>query len=149
MISETAEKASMGRVVTEMTVENLKDLYAAERNLIAPEHVRRMTIPNALVDTGATFLSLPTQMIQQLGLKKAFTKRVMTSKGPAESDVYDPVRLTIQGRTCTLDIMEVPDGVPALVGQLPLEHLDFVVDPLRQCLIGNPEHRGEPMYDLL
>ena len=42
--------------------------------------------------------------------------------------MYDAVRLTIQGRNCTMDVMEVPDDVPVLIGQLPLEHLDFVVD---------------------
>jgi hypothetical protein len=73
----------------------------------------------------------------------------MTSRGPADADVYDAVWLTIQGRSCTLDVMEVPDPVPALVGQLPLEHLDFVVDLVNQRIIGNPAHGGEQMYDLL
>jgi hypothetical protein len=58
------------------------------------------------------------------------------------------VRLTIQGRTCTMDVMEVPDGVPVLIGQLPLEHLDFVVDLRSRTLIGNPAHGGEHMYEL-
>jgi hypothetical protein len=45
--------------------------------------------------------------------------------------------------------MEVPDGVPALVGQIPLEAMDFVVDPARQTVIGNPAHGGEAISDLL
>lgn len=149
MTTDIREKDYLGRVVTAITVESIKDLYAAEQGAIPPEKVRRLDIPDALVDTGATFLSLPTRYIQELGLSKAFTKRVMTSKGPAEANVFDPVRLTIQGRSCTLDVMEVPDSVPALIGQLLLEHLDFVVDPLRQKLIGNPAHGGEQMYDLI
>jgi predicted aspartyl protease len=145
----TLEKEPMGRVTTEITVENLNDLYAARKGSLATDQVRRLTIPDALVDTGATYLSLPARVISELGLEKAFTKRVMTSRGPADADVYDAVWLTIQGRSCTLDVMEVPDPVPALVGQLPLEHLDFVVDPVRQKIIGNPAHGGEQMYDLL
>ena len=43
--------------------------------------------------------------------------------------------------------MEVPDSVPALIGYLPLEGLDFVVDLKSHKLIGNPEHGGEEMYD--
>jgi len=58
------------------------------------------------------------------------------------------VRLTIQGRSCNVDVLEVPDGVPALVGQIPLEFLDFVVDPKNRRLIGNPEHGGEQMFDM-
>jgi predicted aspartyl protease len=149
MANDVVEKPNMGRVTTEITVESLKDLYAAEQGLIAADQVRRIVIPDAVVDTGATFLSLPTRMIRQLGLEKSTTKRVMTTKGPADASVYAAIRLTIQDRSCTIDVMEVPDPVPALVGQLPLEHLDFVVDPVRQKIIGNPAHGGEQMYDLL
>lgn len=149
MAIDMREKAEMGRVATEIVVENLEDLWDARKGQIANSDVRRVTIPNAVVDTGATFLSLPTRIIQELGLKKSSSRRIMTSKGPAESDVYDTVRLTIQGRSCNQDVMEVPDGVPALVGQLPLEALDFVVDPVNQKVIGNPAHGGEQIYDLL
>ena len=58
------------------------------------------------------------------------------------------VRLTVQDRECTVDVCEVPDDCPVLIGQVPLELLDFVVDPVNQRLIGNPEHGGEQMYDL-
>ena len=149
MATGIKERGNMGRVVTEVTVENLGDLYAVRKGELAPDKIRRVTIQNALVDTGATCLSLPTSVIKKLGLVKAFSKRVMTSRGPADADVYDAVRMTIQGRSCTQDVMEVPDPVPALVGQLPLEALDLVVDPLQQKVTGNPEHGGEQMYDLL
>lgn len=45
------------------------------------------------------------------------------------------------------DVAESPDDCPVLVGQIPLEGLDFVVDPIGQRLVGNPEHRGEHMID--
>jgi predicted aspartyl protease len=135
-----------GRVQTEATIANLKDLWAAEQGLISPDQIRRATIPDALVDTGATLLSLPTALIQQLGLAERGKKR---STGGGEAAMYDAVRLTIQGRECTMDVMEVPDGVPVLIGQLPLEHLDFVVDLRSRTLIGNPAHGGEHVYELL
>ena len=62
--------------------------------------------------------------------------------------LYDAVRLTIQGRQCTVDVMEVPDNVPALIGQVPLELLDFVIDPHGQRLTGNPEHGGEHVFEM-
>ncbi len=137
----------MGRVVTEITVENIGDALAAFQGSLPVDQVRRVTIQDALVDTGATFLSLPTSAIEQLGLMKISTKRVITSKGPSESSLYAAVRLTIQGRFCTTDVLEVPDGVPALIGQIPLENLDFVVDPRNQKLIGNPRHGGEQIFE--
>lgn len=138
----------MGRVLTEATIENLEDLWAVKRGLLAAEQVRRITVVDALVDTGATLLSLPMRLIQQLGLTNTSSKRVSSSIGVAEAGVYDAVRLTIQGRTCTMDVMEVPDTVPVLIGQLPLEHLDLVVDLRSRSLIGNPAHGGEHVYEL-
>jgi predicted aspartyl protease len=105
-------------------------------------------VTDALVDTGATLLSLPTALIHRLGLAKVSTKQVRTSAGVSEASVYEAVRLTIGGRSCTMDVMEVPDGVPVLIGQLPLEHLDFVVDLRSRTLIGNPAHGGEHVYEL-
>jgi predicted aspartyl protease len=142
------ETETMGRVLTEATIENLEDLWAVKRGLLAPELVRRITVNDALVDTGATLLSLPTRLTQQLGLSKTPSKHVTSSIGVAEAGVYDAVKLTIQGRTCTMDVMEVPDTVPVLIGQLALEHLDFVMDLRSRSLIGNPAHGGEHIYEL-
>jgi|SRR6185437_7919058 len=142
------EMEIVGRVLTEATIENLKDLWAVERSLQAPEEARKVVVADALVDTGATLLSLPTSLIRRLGLNKTSSKRVTSSIGLAEADVYEAVRLTIQGRSCTMDVMEVPDTVPVLIGQLPLEHLDLVVDLRNRSLIGNPAHGGEHVYEL-
>ena len=87
-------------------------------------------------------------MIQQLGLTKRSEKRVITSAGESQTTVYEAVRLTIQGRDCTVDVMEVSDSVPPLIGQVPLELLDFVVDPGSQRLIGNPAHGGEHIVEM-
>jgi predicted aspartyl protease len=142
------ETSTMGRVLTEATIENIEDLWAAKRGLLAPDQARLVTVTDALVDTGATLLSLPTRLIRQLGLSRRGTRRVTSSVGLAEAAIYDAVRLTIQGRSCTMDVMEVPDSVPVLIGQLPLEHLDLVVDPQGRRLTGNPAHGGEHIYEL-
>jgi predicted aspartyl protease len=142
------ETDTMGRVLTEATIENMRDLWDAESKRIPSNEVRSVTVSDALVDTGATLLSIPSRLIKQLGLTKTGAKRITSSVGVGEAAMYDAVRLTIQGRTCTMDVMEVPDSVPVLIGQLPLEHLDFVVDLRSHRLIGNPAHGGEHMYEL-
>ena len=139
----------MGRVVTEAQVENLKDLWDAERGLRAAEDVRRLALSDALVDTGATTLALPERYIRELGLNKTRDKSAMTAHGKGPIGMYEAVRLTIQGRDCVVEVMGVPDNVPPLIGQVPLEMLDLVVDPQRRRLIGNPEHVGEQVLELL
>lgn len=142
------ETEEMGRVLTQATIENLEDMYDVGNGRLAADEARSLTIDDALVDTGATLLSLPTWLIQQLGLKKTGSKRVTSSTGGGEADMYSAVRLTILDRSCTMDVMEVPDGVPPLIGQIPLEHLDLVIDMREHKLIGNPAHGGEHVYEL-
>jgi predicted aspartyl protease len=106
------ETETMGRVPVEATIENLKDAWDVERGLLPAEEARKIVVPDALVDTGSTMLSLPTRLIRQLGLNRTGTRRVMSSVGVAEVGVYDYdiVRLTIQGRDCPVAVGEVPDA---------------------------------------
>ncbi len=142
------EPQPVGRVLTEAKIENLKDLWAVEQGLRTADQARSMTVTDALVDTAATLLSLPTGLIHRLGLSRVSSQQVRSSMGISEASLYEAVRLTIGGRSCTMDVMEVPDEVPVLIGQLPLEHLDFVVDLRSRSLIGNPAHGGEHVYEL-
>ncbi len=123
------ETTAMGRVITAATIENLEDLWAAERGLCKAEEVRRVQVSYALIVTGATLLSLPSSLIKQLGLKVKAVKHVMSRTGLTEANIYGTVRLTIQGRECPIDVTEVPDGMPVLIGQIPLGYLDLIVDP--------------------
>ncbi len=139
---------TMGRVTTEAVLENAGDLWGLDQGLISAEDVRRIEMQDALVDTGATLISMPLRLIERLGLERIATKRVRGATGVGESGLYSAVRLTIQGRACTMDVLEVPDDIPVLIGQLPLEHLDFVVDLRERKLVGNPRHGGEHIYEM-
>ena len=140
-------ESTMGRVTTPALIENLEDLWMADRGLQTAESVRRVQVEDALVDTGAMILSLPTNVIQQLGLKSTGQKRTMTAGGPRLASVFQAVRLHVQDRDCIVEVLEVPDAVPVLIGQVPLEILDFVVDMPNRRLIGNPAHGGQQMFE--
>jgi len=146
------ELDTMGRVLTEATIENLGDLLEVQRGLRSPDDVRRIMVSDALVDTGCTYLALPTRLIQQLGLRKVGEKRATTSACVRQAAVYEAIRLTLQGRFMRVDAVEVPDDVPddvpVLIGQIPLVMLDLVVDPNSRRLTGNPAHGGEQMLEL-
>lgn len=139
----------MGRVTAIAKIENLQDEWAAKRGLIKTTEVRCVEVPDALVDTGAMRLALPTGIIERLGLSVTGERPSLTASGIRVAKQYDPVRLTIMGRDCIIDVVEVPDVVPVLIGQVPLELLDFIVDPGRQTLIPNPRYGGEQVIEML
>lgn len=142
------ETATMGIVLVEALIENYDDVRDAEKGRIPAEQVRRIEVSDARVDTGATYVSMPRRLIDQLGLKRLKTVEAKTTAGPFSFGIYEPVKLTIQGRDCEIRVAEVADSCPVLIGYLPLEYLDFVVDPKNRRLIGNPDHGGEFMIDM-
>lgn len=137
------ETEAMGKVLVTAKIENLGDLYKAKLGLLSDDEVRRIEIPDALVDTGATTLLLPRRIIAALGLEPISTRHSRGLGGEFLLPMYGTVRLTIQGRHCPVDVGEIDDEYPVLVGQIPLEALDWVVDTKGRRLVGNPDHHGE------
>lgn len=141
------EAAVMGKVEVAAKLENQYDFTRLQLGEITPDQVRTVEIPTALVDTGASRLCVPRKFIDELGLLLQETRTARTTNGEVERGIFGPVRLTVQGRVCSCLVSELPNDCPALIGQLPLEDMDFVVDPKRQRLIGNPAHGGKEMQE--
>ncbi len=102
----------------------------------------------ALVDTGATFLCLKPSVIAQLGLQQFDTVPVTTANGSCNVGKYGPVWMEVMGRHTFGNALELDESSPNLIGQIPLEDFDFVVDCTGQRLIGNPAHGGVQMHEI-
>lgn len=136
----------MGKVVTKIRVENWLD---AELLAVGARTERPRAIEtDALVDTGAVKFYLKSSLIRELGLRPIGEIRSRTMSARSETrKVFAPASLEIQGRTGRFDVVEVPDVLPNIVGQIPLEDLDWVVDCRNQKLIPNPEHKHGELSD--
>ena len=135
----------MGKVIVKIKLTNLSDLIVQQRKF-SKAKPREVEV-DALVDTGATRLYLRPSVIRALGLQKFEDIISRTSNGPAKRGVYESVRLEVQGRYGDFNVVEVNEDVPNLLGQIPLEYLDFVVDSKRRKLIPNPEHGNVQMTE--
>ena len=142
------ETATVGKVFVKAKIENSYDLESVSRGLLTDDQVRRLEVDDARVDTGATYLSLTKSQIEDLGLTKLRTAQARTAAGMASFGIYGPVKFTVQGRDCIVEVSEVADECPVLIGFIPLELLDFVIDLKGQRLIGNPDHGGEWIIDM-
>ena len=134
------------RHTTEIELANLEDVALANRGVISPEEVRRVTIKDALVDTGATRLCLPEPIIEQLGLTPFGNARARTAAGIVDRIIYSEVRFTILEREGSLPITNLPADAPVLVGHMVLEQLDLCLD-IRKGLIYNPDHGDDWIED--
>ena len=125
----TLEPDAMGRVLVDIEVVNASDEYRAHEGSIAEDDVRRVGIADALVDTGCSTFALHQHHVDELGLSVFGRTTSTTAGGPVEISLYGPCRLYLQGRSLTMDCYVVPDDVPVLIGQVPLQHMGFLVDP--------------------
>jgi predicted aspartyl protease len=135
----------MGKVVAKIKLTNYLDLEL--KRLKLRREKPRVVQTDVLVDTGATRLYLKRSVIKALGLRKEGEVVSKTTNGTRRRAVYQAARLDLMGRHGAFQVVEIDDDVPNLLGQIPLEYLDLVVDPKGQKLMPNPEHGDKQMSE--
>jgi predicted aspartyl protease len=145
MNNTTTPNSKMGKIIVTLNLTNWADTILARRGFISAEEVRSCTVDNALVDTGATRLCLPMDIIQKLGLQQVATIDAQTATGTQTLSVYEGLKLTVEGREGRYDCVELPTGQTPLLGLIPLEDLGLDPDLQNQRLRHLP-NRGEETY---
>ena len=127
----------MGKVVQEVGLANVYE----------PARSRRV---RAVIDTGATMLVLPSDLVAELGLRRFRDVKVRYSNNSTEMRaVFGIVELELLGRTGHFDVLAEEPGTQPLVGQIVLEELDLVVDPKGRCVLPNPQSPEVPLVEIL
>jgi hypothetical protein len=129
-------------------LENLHDWNDIANGLLSPDELRSVEVTDAVVDTRVSTMLVPMPLIIRLGLRKTRTIMTRGIAGRIPMDIYGTVRLTIQEQECTLDVGANPASDGIIVGRIPLNLLDLVVDVANGRLIGNPEHGGKDIIDV-
>jgi predicted aspartyl protease len=93
----------MGKVTTIITVANRIDQILADRGFIPADQIRAITLEDVLVDTGASRLCLPEDIISQLGLVLQGDVDVKTAVGVSNVRIFRELSLSIAGREGTFN----------------------------------------------
>jgi clan AA aspartic protease len=138
------ERLDMGHVFAEVTLKNVYDMGYARNGDIKEEEVRSLTV-QAVVDTGATRLCISEEMRQKLGLRIVGSTPIHIANGNCVAcQVTEPVEIICKNRSSTFNAIIIPGSVVALLGVIPLEDLDLMVNPVTQELVG--VHGDEPHF---
>jgi clan AA aspartic protease len=141
---------NMGKVTENVKITNYDDLAAFKKKNIPESEIKSVFLEDVIVDTGATLLSLSKEIIEKLKLDPIKKVKVNTADGITEKTIYGPVEIEIKGRTATQNVMELNHPhIKALIGQLPLEQMDFLIHPGMQRVIPNPAHDNQMILDQL
>jgi len=126
----------MGNVYAEITLKNMRDDAYAKGGHIKEDDVRTATV-RAMVDTGAMTLIISEDLCQQLGLEIRSLREVSMANDQTEvAKVTEPVELHWKDRDYISTAWVIPGLSEPLMGLLPLEYMDLMVDPVNQTLVG-------------
>jgi len=142
-------KNVMGKVTVHLTVINRDDQIRAQDGTIAMEQVRSVELRDVLVDTGATTLCLPAEMVAQIGLELLKEVDVATAMGIGKARIYRDATLVLCGREGTFECLELPGGRDPLLGVIPLEMLGLEPDLKNQALRVLPEESVDTYLTIL
>jgi predicted aspartyl protease len=138
----TGRAKSVGRFSVDLEIANNDDLALVRRGLREAAQVRRETV-RGVVDSGATKLVLPADVVKRLGLPLGKPVKVCCADGrKAKRRRAEEVHVELLRRHGTFTAVVEPGRETALVGAIVLEDLDLLVDCVDQRLVPR-DHRGE------
>lgn len=147
-VIEKPQEKEMGRVIVQAKLTNYLDLARSQVGEISSEQVRSVEV-EALVDTGATMLVLPKDVAQQLGVSIGREVRVAYADGREEKrGIAQGIILEVQGRVAEGEALVEATGTKVLIGQVPLEVMDLIVDPKTQTVGPRPESPDAPLIEI-
>jgi len=125
----------MRLVHADITLKNAGDVGNYRRNIIKEPEIRQ-TVVQADVDTGVITLVINEQVRKQLGLEIVGTRRATLANNVKETvQIAETVEVHWKNRSMACQPWVVNAG-RILLGTIPLDNMDLIVDPTKQELVG-------------
>ena len=126
----------MGHVNTQITLRNIDDIKQAKKGNLPKDKIRQATI-DVMVDTGATTLVINEQLFQQLGLDVIGEREISLANDATEKcKLTEALEINWENRSVVMSAVVIEDAPEFLLGVLPLEGMDLIVDTVNQRLVG-------------
>jgi clan AA aspartic protease len=118
----------MGLTYAEITLANSTDYGLFKKGQLPREEVKQVTV-KALVDSGAFTLIINENIKRQLDLPALETKTAILSDGTtAECEMVGPVHVFFKTRITSCLALVLPGNGEILLGAIPIEGLDVLID---------------------
>jgi clan AA aspartic protease len=126
----------MGLVYAEITLKNAGDVARVQYGHITEREIRSTTV-TAMVDTGCGTLVINEEVRKTLGLAIEGLRSGTLAGGVRQvCQLTEPVRVYWKDRSMTCQALVLPGGGDVLLGAIPLEDMDLMINPAQQELTG-------------
>ncbi len=130
----------MGLVYAEIDLISVDDIVLNRRGFINEGDIKQTRV-KALVDSGTYMLAINENIKAQLDLpviEKQMSR--LADESLLELEVVGPVVVRFENRSTTVRAIVLPGTSEVLLGAIPMEDMDVLIDPKQQKLVVNPEH---------
>ena len=126
----------MGHVSTQLVLRNHYDVKRANKGELPECDIRQVTV-TAMVDTGATSFVINKELFQELGLEAMGEREVTFANNAKEiCKISESLEIHWKDRSFVMSALVVESATDILMGVLPLEGMDLMVDTVNQRLVG-------------
>lgn len=135
----------MGEVKERFRLTNFSDVCLVKGGYLPAAGVRSKDV-DLIVDTGATMVVLAEEVAEALGLEKE-TEVYMRLADNSLRQCFKAKGLLVQydGRESLTDCLIGEKGIESLLGQIPLEEMDLIVDCNNKRVMANPTSPQKPV----
>jgi clan AA aspartic protease len=129
----------MGHVYVDLIIENTFDSLLAQEGDVPRKKIRKMKV-NAMVDTGAMTLAISEKIAKKLGLEIRDQTEVTLADGTCRKCTYvGPVDIRFENRCACCLALVLPGADEVLLGVIPIEQMDVIIDPINQIMSVHPD----------
>ena len=119
----------MGIFRQEVEIINANDTALLKAGYIKESEVRQMKV-EMMVDTGAYMICINEELKNQLGLEINDRQEGVLANGDRHLfDIAGPIEIRIHNRRTISEAIVLPGNAEPLLGSIPLEAMDLLVDP--------------------
>jgi clan AA aspartic protease len=131
--------ASMGITYAEIELISSDDVALHRRGYISEDQIKSLKV-RALVDSGASLLVIPESIKNQLNLLKVDEQQAELADGRVITlEVVGPIEVRFKNRKAIVSAMVFPGEVEILLGAIPMQAMDVLIDLKNERLIVNPK----------
>ena len=128
----------MGLVYAEIELIRGDDLALYRHGIITEDQIKRLKV-SALVDSSAYMLAINEHIKEQLDLPVLEEQVVrLLDESELRVNMVGPLEIRFENRRTTVRAMVLPGDAEVLLGSIPMEDMDVLVDPKQQRLVVNP-----------
>ena len=134
----------MGYVHAEIILKNAWDITNARHGIITEPEIRQANV-TAMVDTGSLNLVINEDIRRQLGLSVVRPYKAELADGSVQTySLTESVQIQWKDRIVACQALVIPNANDVLLGAIPLEALDLIINPVKQELTG--AHGDDVVY---